>query len=310
MKYTFKYYKDEYFNDLEKLIVQSYKWGTPAYFYNCLQFDRGIHSAWANNKANWEQTTGLWEEDGRIVAVAISVGAWQGDAYFIFDSYERTQDIELLNKMFHHIETHMSCFRGVVPYEDRTRYLELKIAPTWDSVKKMAQVRGYVKAEYTEKMNILPFEGKAFEVVLHNGYTISDGNSVPPFFSANVHMFSFNYTLPTANTIKAGFEDLKRMKGYNPDFDLVALDEEGKPVGLAICWYDEKMPFCELEPLGVVWWCRRKGLGRAMIHELSNRIMKKYPACKGMMGWDQQFYYDLGFKTQSENEIWNWKMKF
>ena len=69
------------------------------------------------------------------------------------------------------------------------------------------------------------------------------------------------------------------------------------------------MPYCELEPLGVVWWCRRKGLGRAMIHELANRVMKKYPACKGMLGWDQEFYYDLGFKTETENEIRNWKMK-
>jgi hypothetical protein len=186
----------------------------------------------------------------------------------------------------------------------------LKVCPTWDSVKKLAQERGYTKAKYTEKVNILPFEEKAFEVKLPNGYTIGDGNSVPPFFSANVHMFSFNYTLPTANTIKAGFEDLKKMKGYNPDFDLVAVDEEDKPVGLAICWYDEKMPYCELEPLGVVWWCRCNGIGRAMIHELANRIMKKYPGCKGMLGGDQQFYYDLGFKTQTENEIWNWKMKF
>ena len=310
MSYTFNYYKDEYFDNIKELIIESYKWGIPAYFYNCLQFDRGIHSAWANMKANWEQTTGLWEEDGKLVAVAISVGAWQGDAFFIFDSQERVKDRELLNRMFHHIETHMSCFKGNRPYADRTRYLQLKIPPYWDVVKKMAAERGYIRAERTEKINILTFEGKTFDVELCNRYTIADGNSIPPFFSANAHMFSFNYTIPTANTIKAGFEELKKMNGYEPDFDLVVLDNEGKPVGLSIIWYNEKIPYCELEPLGVAWWCRRKGIARAMVYELANRVMKKYPSCKGMIGGDQQFYWDLGFKTQAENEIWDWHMKF
>lgn len=106
-------------------------------------------------------------------------------------------------------------------------------------------------------------------------------------------MFSFNYTLPTANNIKSGFEDLKKMKGYDPELDLVALDSEGKPVGLAIGWYNEAMGFCELEPLGVAWWCRRKGIAKALIYELSNRVMKKYPMCKGMIGGNQPFYWDF-----------------
>ena len=310
MRYTFKYYKDEYFDNIKELVIKSYEFGVPAYFYNCLQFNRGIHSAWANMKANWEQTTGLWEENGKFVAVAISEGVWQGDAFFIFDSQKYANDRELLNLMFHHIETHMSCFKDNPPYKNETRYLELNIPPYWDVVKEMVTERGYTKAEYTNKINILPFEGKKFDVELLHGYSIADGNSVPPFFSANAHMFSFNYTIPTANTIKMGFEELKEMNGYDPELDLVVLDEEGKSVGLAIVWYDERIPYCELEPLGVAWWCRRKGIASALIYELANRVMKKYPSCKGMIGGDQRFYLDLGFKTKAENEIWNWQMKF
>ncbi|TCL56247.1 hypothetical protein EDD76_11275 [Kineothrix alysoides] len=56
MKYKFAYYTDEYFDQMEKLILNSYSIGFPAYLFNQLQFDRGVHSAWANNKANWEQT--------------------------------------------------------------------------------------------------------------------------------------------------------------------------------------------------------------------------------------------------------------
>jgi ribosomal protein S18 acetylase RimI-like enzyme len=310
MEYSFLYYTDEYFDQIEKLILDSYSFGFPAYQYNQLQFDRGIHSAWANNKANWEQTTGLWFENQMLVAVAISMGAWQGDAFFIFDHYDRADDKMLLKKMFHHVETHMSCFKGNQPYEERTRYLKLTVPPELTKVRELAEDRGYVKAGQGSKINILPFDGTLFHYELGDGYTIADGNSVPPFYSANAHMFSFNYTLPTANNIKSGFEDLKRMKGYDPELDLVALDSEGKPVGLGIIWCNKTMQFCELEPLGVAWWCRRRGIARALIYELANRVMKKYPACQGMIGGDQQFYWDLGFLTEAENEVWKWEKRF
>ena len=310
MAYKFSYYSDEYFDQIEKLILNSYSIGFPSYQFNQLQFDRGVHSAWANNKANWEQTTGLWFEEQKLAAVAISVGAWQGDAFFIFDSLGRADDKGLLMKVFHHVETHMSCFRGHIPYQDRTRYLELTSPPYLDCVREMAKERGYEKVDWVSKINILPFNGTLFNPELSDGYTIADGNSVPPFYSANAHMFSFNYTLPTANNIKSGFKDLKRMKGYDPELDLVALDQEGKPVGLAIIWYNKSMRFCELEPLGVAWWCRRKGIARALIYELANRVMKKHPSCKGMVGGDQQFYWDLGFLTKAENEVWKWEKRF
>lgn len=309
MTYRFRYYTDEFFPEIEKMILNSYSMGFPGYPFNQLQFHRGAHSAWGNNKACWEQTTGLWFEEDKLAAVAISVGAWQEEAYFIFDSSKRAEDIELLNSMFHHIETHIACFYGR-PSEDNVRHLEMTIPAYFESVRKIAVERGYVKADYVENINILPFEGKLFEVKLPEGYSIADGNQVPAFYSANAHMFSFNYTRPTSNGIKGGFEELKKMKAYDPDLDLVALDPEGKPVGLSIGWCNEKMEYCELEPLGVAWWCRRKGIGSALIHELSNRTMKKYPSCRGMLGGYSQFYYDIGFKKVTENEIWKWEKSF
>lgn len=56
------YYSDEYFDQIEELILHSYSMGFLSYSFNQLYFDRGVHSAWENNKANWEQTTGLWQE--------------------------------------------------------------------------------------------------------------------------------------------------------------------------------------------------------------------------------------------------------
>lgn len=108
------------------------------------------------------------------------------------------------------------------------RSLELTISPNLTSVREIAKEKGYVKADKGSRINILPFDGTMFHYKLSDGYTLADGYSIPPFYSANAHMFSFNYTLPTANNIKSGFEDLKRMKWYDPELDLVALDSEGK----------------------------------------------------------------------------------
>jgi predicted N-acetyltransferase YhbS len=96
-------------------------------------------------------------------------------------------------------------------------------------------------------------------------------------------MFSFLYGKPVAETGEQGFHDLRQMKHYRPELDLCMLDPDGKPVGMAIIWYDEQMPYAELEPLGVVWWERRKGIASALIHEAANRV-RKLGNCSGMTG--------------------------
>ncbi|ERI93405.1 acetyltransferase, GNAT family [Clostridiales bacterium oral taxon 876 str. F0540] len=308
MGISFRYYEEEDFLKLEELIFSSYEWGDPIWGFSRHEFSLGLHVAWGNVKDNWRHTVGIWEEAGKIVSAVISEGVWNGEVFFLFDSLERQRGGELLERMFHHAETHMSC----IPknYPTKTRFLHLLIPPEYDLVRKIAQERGYTLSEDAERSLMLPFAGREFDVVLPEGYTIVDGNETPDFFISNTHMFSFNYTLPIAETIESGFHNLRKMPGYKPELDLCVLDDEGKPVGIAIIWYDEKMPYCELEPLGVVWWARRKGIARALIYEAANRVMKMFPKCIGMLGGDQQFYWDLGFKVETIHETWDWSRKF
>lgn len=305
---SFRYYIDEDFLKLEQLILASYSWGNPPWGLSRHEFCRGVHSAWGNVKDNWRHTVGIWEEDGNIISAVICEGVWNADAFFIFDSLERQRYHQLLERMFHHAETHLSCFTK--DHENNTRHLHLVIPPEYDLVKKMVKERGYALSQSAERSLILPFSEKKFDVMLPIGYSIADGTQTPDFFLSNSHMFSFNYTLPTAETGEIGFHDLRKMPGYKPELDLCILDAEGKPVGFAILWYNEKMPYCELEPLGVVWWCRRQGIAKALIYEAANRVMKIAPKCRGMLGGDQSFYYDLGFKVETTNEIWDWSRKF
>jgi len=270
MSITFRYYTEEDFLKLEELIMASYKWGNPPWGFSRHEFCRGVHTAWGNVKDNWRHTVGIWEEDGKIISAVINEGVWHGDGFFLFDSIERQRDSKLLERMFHHAETHLSCFKK--DDKEKTRHLHLAIPGEYDCVKNIAKERGYEVSKDVERALVLPFTGEKFKVHFPEGYTIVDGTTTPDFYLSNTHMFAFNYTLPIAETGEKGFHDLRQMPGYKPELDLCVLDEEGKPVGIAMIWYDERMPYCELEPLGVVWWCRRKGIAEALIHEAVTEI--------------------------------------
>jgi predicted N-acetyltransferase YhbS len=89
------------------------------------------------------------------------------------------------------------------------------------------------------------------------------------------------------------------MKHYRRDLDLCVLDEHKRPVAMAIIWYDEAMPYCELEPLGVVWWERRKGIATAILHEAANRVKNMFQNCGGMLGGNQEFYRRIGYEKKA-----------
>lgn len=91
--------------------------------------------------------------------------------------------------------------------------------------------------------------------------------------------------------------------------DLCVLDAQKRPVAMAILWYDETMPYCELEPLAVVWWERRKGIATAILHEAANRIQKMYPKCTGMLGGDQEFYKRIGYEKKAYIPQYHWELE-
>ncbi|WP_346915485.1 hypothetical protein [Clostridium sp.] len=167
MSISFRYYTDDDFLKLEELILASYEWGNPPWGFSRHEFCRGVHSAWANIKDNWRHTVGVWEEDGKVISAVICGGVWHGDAFFIFDSLKRQRDGKLLESMFHHTETHLSCFTK--DYKEKTRYLHIVIPPEYNYVKNMAKERGYGLSQHVERSLILPFTGDKFDVVLPRG---------------------------------------------------------------------------------------------------------------------------------------------
>jgi hypothetical protein len=145
--------------------------------------------------------------------------------------------------------------------------------------------------------------------MLPEGYTFVDGNETPTFYLANVHMAAFNYSIHEVPDCANAFTDMRNEKHYDPFLDLCILDPEKRPVAMAIIWYDKRMPYCELEPLGVAFWERRKGLATAILNEASNRVLEKYPECKGMTGGDQPFYEATGYYVTDHIPAYRYDME-
>lgn len=303
MKYRFNFYQEEDFKEIEELVLAAYGWEYPIWGLSRHEFSRGLHPAFTGIPRAWERTVGVWRAGEKIAACAINEGNDEGDVFFLFDSKERAQEEALLMEMLYFAKTTMSSVR-----ENRiTSYVNLRI-PEWNTtLRAAAEKAGFRKTDWKEKINILPFPDKKFEVRLPEGYSFADGRTTPDFYLSNVHMAAFHYGISTVKEGEKAFHDLRRMKHYQAKLDLCILDPAKRPVAMALIWYDEKMPYCELEPLGVVWWERRKHLATAILHEASNRVMELYPRCQGMLGGDQPFYEKTGYVTKAEVPVFEWK---
>ena len=305
MKYEFAFYREEDYEDVLRLVKLSYKWDCPTVGLSRVEFAHGLNPNFAGIKNAWLHTVGVYRENGKIVACVWNEGTYDGEVFFLFDSKERGSDIELLQDMVKFAKTNSAGLKD----DRRTRWVNLFI-PAWnDTLKEYALNHGFSKTDYEQGTYILPFSDDSFEVNLPEGYTIIDGNTSPDFYLSNTHRLSFNYGGGeyAAEHGADAFHDLRKNKYYKKDLDLCVLDEQGRPVAMAIIWYDESMPYCELEPLGVVWWERRKGIATAILHEAANRVMKKYPNCKGMLGGDQEFYKRIGYEKKGASTAYYWE---
>lgn len=303
MSYKFAFYTNDYFDKIQQMILDSYQWDFPVFGISRMEFAAYLHPYFIGMNSVWERTCGVWFDENKIVACAINEANDEGDAFFIFDSRKRAEDSLLIEEMIFFAKTTMS----TVSDDGITRSVTLHI-PQWNStLKNIAKKSGFINNNWDDKLLILPFGNKDFQVKLPDGYVFVTGDEVPPFYAANVHMAAFNYSIKSVKNGEKAFTDLRNAPHYNPKLSLYILDSQKRPVAFANIWYCEKMPYCELEPLGVAWWERRKGLATAILYEAANRVKKLFPQCKGMTGGDQIFYEKIGFIEKARYEQYKWQ---
>lgn len=306
MKYEFNFYKDEDFDGIEQLVLNSYSYDCPIWGLSRQEFSRGLHPAFTGNYHAWEHTVGVYKLNGKIAACVINEGSYSGEVFFLFDSKERAEDKELLKDMIKFAKTHNFAIK-----EDRRTHVVNLFVPEWNvTLKEMMKDAGFDRTDYGESIYMMPLKEEGYEVKLPEGYSLADGNTTPDFYLSNTHRFAFGYER-TSHACEYGeqaFHDLRKMKHYRKNLDLCVLDEMKRPVAMAIIWYDESMPYCELEPLGVAWWERRKGIATAILHEAANRVKKQFPLCKAMTGGDQDFYRSIGYEKKAFCPIFKWEL--
>lgn len=306
MKYAFTFYKKENYEDLVRMALESYKWSVPTAGLSRIEFAMGLHPAFTGNKKVWEHTTGVYTQNGNVVAAVWNEGTYDGDVFFLFDTRERAEDLELLEDMIKFSKIYTSGLKD----DNRTRTVSIFVPDWHDILKTYLLEHGFYLGDWEDKTYILPIANK-MEVCLPDGYVIIDGKDIPDFYLSNVHRMSFNYGIDQNRTAtrhgEEAFHELRQQKHCKDELTLCVLDREKRPVAMTIIWYDEMMPYCEMEPLAVVWWEQRKGIATALINEAINRILEKHPDCKGITGGDQEFYKKIGFEKRgsSINYVWD-----
>lgn len=306
MKYEFHFYEKELYSDLIRLAMRSYEWEVPAVGLSRIEFCNSLDKVFLDTHTAWEKTVGCYFENSKMVASVWNDASYNGDIFFLFDSKERAQEEELLLDMIKFAKTYG------VGYEKencRIRFVNLHV-PKWnDTLIRVLEEHGFRKSDWIECLNMFDFNEKQYEVNLPEGYCIIDGRTSTTIQVANVHRHSFGYGAWDRATEHGheAFGAVRSARYYDPEFELCVLDPEKRPVAIANIWYDENMPYCELEPLAVCWWERRRGIGTAILHEAMNRVMAKYPKCKGMLGGDQPFYKSIGYKTKAEVLTYHWE---
>ncbi len=263
------------------------------------QFCLALHPALRGVYGGHERTCGLWQDENGIVSLVLTEGGtcWE-ETFFAFRSEQDRTD-SLLHRMCSFAERFTSRVS-----EDRTssRY-QLCVADGDERLAALLAQRGYQRTENHSRVMVKPYPAQPEEVVLPQGFVIRDARTVPAFYYALAHSHSFRYNQDDNGGL-AGFEAIRTMPDYRPELDLIVLDEEGQPAGLANFWVSEKSPTASMEPLGTVWWQRRMGLGKALITEGINRT-RAY-GCTALVGGDQPFYWSLGFAPQATYTNWAW----
>ena len=105
MSYKFAFYTNDYFNQIEQMILDSYQWDFPVFGISRMEFAAYLHPYFIGMNSVWERTCGVWFDENKIIACAINEANDEGDAFFIFDNRKRAEDSQLIEEMIFFAKT-------------------------------------------------------------------------------------------------------------------------------------------------------------------------------------------------------------
>ncbi len=233
---------------------------------------------------------GVWERDGRIVALA-TYEQGLGDAWLVVDPDHR----DLLTEMVDHAIDRLAKdgkVRILVPDDDAeladivtSRGL---VRTRWDEPNSVLDLTGDLGYELPEGFRVVSladeWDLRAFHRVMHRGF----GHPGEPDYSEPELAWRLRSTSAPSQ---------------RPDLQLLVEVPGGGYGAFCGIWVRPGCPYAMVEPVCTDPDLRRRGLGRAAVLEGARRA-RDLGATKAYVGSGQEFYLALGFQPIVGGTFW------
>ena len=233
---------------------------------------------------------GLWEDDGKLVAIAFyemdigEVLIYAADGYeFLYENMLNYAEKELSIKDNDVISI------GIFTSDKQTILRDLLIS------------RGY-KSTYKDAVNIFPYEKGFKNYELPEGFSIISLEDENDFYKINSCLWKgFNHGDEPDDDID-GRMQMQSGPNFRKDLTTVIKAPNGEYACFAGMWIDGKNGYAYLEPLATVPYYRKLGLASIA---LTVAMKKTIPfGAKYCIGGSIKFYTEFGFETIGYKEKW------
>jgi ribosomal protein S18 acetylase RimI-like enzyme len=240
---------------------------------------------------------GLWEDNNDLVGIA----CYEMNIGECFISIKNGYD-SLLPEMIKYSEENIS------NTENNKNSLSIWVIDKEIERKNLLERMGYKKV-HTEPIAIFDYDKPFPNRILPNGFSIISLEEENDFGKINDCLwygFDHGPDPDPDNDIDCRIL-MQSGPNFRKDLTTVIKAPDGKYVCFAGMWIDKQNKYAYLEPLATVPEYRRMGLATIALVE----GMKKTKAigAKYCFGGVREFYYDIGFKTIADRELWKkeWK---
>jgi predicted N-acetyltransferase YhbS len=238
---------------------------------------------------------GLWEEGGRMVAVA-TYESCLGEAFFnVHPDYERLK-LEMLT----HAERHL-----VSRCEEGPRHLKAFVNDFDAEFEAVVEARSYQLDPTSHRpMSQFVIPSPFPEILVPEGFhlqSLADDNDL-----RKVHRVlhrGFNHPGEPPEEGLAGRVKMQSGPNYRRELTIVAVASNGDFVSFCGMWFDALNRFGYVEPVATDPDYRRRGLGRACVLEGIRRC-GELGATVAYVGTDKPFYLSFGFRKLHTARCW------
>ncbi|MFZ5826201.1 MAG: GNAT family N-acetyltransferase [Bacillota bacterium] len=243
------------------------------------------------------RSMGVWEDEGKIVAVA-NYENRLGQAFFqVRPGYEH-----LKPEMLAYAEARLHAHA-----DDGHAYLRAWINDGDTEFEAIARERGYTRREdledpYSRYLIPHPFP----PISLPPGFqlkSLADENDLYKINRVLYRGFNHPGEPPEDDEEIAGRKKMQSGPNFRPDLNIVAVAPDGQFVAYAGLWYVPANRMAYVEPVATDPDFRRLGLGKAAVLEGIRRCAKE-GATVAWVGSQQPFYLAMGFEKACAVRAW------